>query len=135
MKKLIRNLEKNNAYDSDEERNPYASSVCNEVLLCKLSTISIFRRKRKKRRSLQSLLSLLSSSNLSNLSLYHVLGLIPRPSLLHLVLAPLVLVPEGPHRLLVLQSLGVTLLSPSAPPAPRFRRPKVPTTRAVELVP
>jgi transcription initiation factor TFIIF subunit alpha len=26
MKKLIRNLEKNNAYDSDEERNPYASS-------------------------------------------------------------------------------------------------------------
>jgi transcription initiation factor TFIIF subunit alpha len=27
MKKLIRNLEKNTAYDSDEERNPYASSV------------------------------------------------------------------------------------------------------------
>jgi transcription initiation factor TFIIF subunit alpha len=27
MKKLIRNLEKNNAYDSDEEKNPYASSV------------------------------------------------------------------------------------------------------------
>ncbi|KII95213.1 hypothetical protein PLICRDRAFT_97799 [Plicaturopsis crispa FD-325 SS-3] len=26
MKKLIRNLEKNNAYDSDEEKNPYASS-------------------------------------------------------------------------------------------------------------
>jgi transcription initiation factor TFIIF subunit alpha len=30
MKKLIRNLEKNNAYDSDEERNPYASSVSNK---------------------------------------------------------------------------------------------------------
>jgi transcription initiation factor TFIIF subunit alpha len=27
MKKLIRNLEKNNAYESDEEQNPYASSV------------------------------------------------------------------------------------------------------------
>lgn len=27
MKKLIRNLEKNTAYDSDDERNPYASSV------------------------------------------------------------------------------------------------------------
>jgi transcription initiation factor TFIIF subunit alpha len=27
IKKLIRNLEKNTAYDSDEEKNPYASSV------------------------------------------------------------------------------------------------------------
>jgi hypothetical protein len=27
MKKLIRNLEKNTAYDSDDEKNPYASSV------------------------------------------------------------------------------------------------------------
>lgn len=28
MQKLIRNREGNNAYDSDEEKNPYASSVC-----------------------------------------------------------------------------------------------------------
>ena len=27
MKKLVRNLEKNNAYDSDDDENPYASSV------------------------------------------------------------------------------------------------------------
>jgi transcription initiation factor TFIIF subunit alpha len=27
MRKLIRTLEKNAAYESDEERNPYASSV------------------------------------------------------------------------------------------------------------
>lgn len=31
MKKLIRNLEKNTAYDSDDERNPYASSVSSIV--------------------------------------------------------------------------------------------------------
>jgi transcription initiation factor TFIIF subunit alpha len=33
MKKLIRNLESNTAYDSDDERNPYASSVSFSVLI------------------------------------------------------------------------------------------------------
>lgn len=28
MKKLVRKIEKNGAYDSDEDENPYASSVC-----------------------------------------------------------------------------------------------------------
>ena len=32
IKKLIRNLEKNNAYDSDEEKNPYASSVSDSCI-------------------------------------------------------------------------------------------------------
>ena len=27
MKKLVRNLDKNNAYDSDEDKNPYLTSV------------------------------------------------------------------------------------------------------------
>lgn len=27
MRKLVRNLEKNNVYDSDEDHDPYASSV------------------------------------------------------------------------------------------------------------
>jgi transcription initiation factor TFIIF subunit alpha len=31
MKKLIRNLEKNTAYDSDDEKNPYASSVGGDI--------------------------------------------------------------------------------------------------------
>jgi transcription initiation factor TFIIF subunit alpha len=33
MKKLIRNLEQNTAYDSDDERNPYASSVSCHVVV------------------------------------------------------------------------------------------------------
>ena len=40
MKKLIRNVEKNNVYDSDEEENPYASSVC---LLIDVGDVSNFR--------------------------------------------------------------------------------------------
>lgn len=35
MKKLIRKMEKNTAYDSDDERNPYASSVS----MCKMRLI------------------------------------------------------------------------------------------------
>jgi transcription initiation factor TFIIF subunit alpha len=34
LKKLMRKLEKNAAYDSDEERNPYASSVCHFPHFC-----------------------------------------------------------------------------------------------------
>lgn len=34
LKKLMRKLEKNAAYDSDEERNPYASSVCRFPHFC-----------------------------------------------------------------------------------------------------
>ena len=36
MKKLIRNLEKNTAYDSDDERNPYASSVSSIIPICNM---------------------------------------------------------------------------------------------------
>ena len=39
MKKLIRNLEKNAAYDSDDERNPYASSVSFVVLIYILTVL------------------------------------------------------------------------------------------------
>jgi hypothetical protein len=50
MKKLIRNLEKNNAYDSDEERNPYASSVSLLIVIYRRSPHIFGRRKRRRRR-------------------------------------------------------------------------------------
>ena len=52
MKKLIRNLEKNNAYESEDEKNPYASSVT--IFFTTLSSRSCSddrsRRERKKKR-------------------------------------------------------------------------------------
>ena len=33
MKKLVKKIEKNTAYDSDEEKNPYASSVSHPILI------------------------------------------------------------------------------------------------------
>lgn len=41
MKKLIRNLEKNAAYDSDDEKNPYASSVRFDLLLIFCGLIAV----------------------------------------------------------------------------------------------
>lgn len=56
MQRLIRNREGNEAYDSDEEKNPYVSSVSGNSLT--FFTCSVLtrgrRRKRRKRRLLQS---------------------------------------------------------------------------------
>jgi len=67
MQKLIRNREGNDAYESDEEENPYASSVSND--LWKSSPFPDRfpdrLRKRRRKRVRQSLASLRSNSNLS----------------------------------------------------------------------
>lgn len=52
MKKLIRNLEKNTAYESDEDSNPYASSVSVHVYISPRARIFMYFRTRRKRRNL-----------------------------------------------------------------------------------
>jgi hypothetical protein len=52
MKKLIRNLEKNAAYDSDDEKNPYASSagyLAHEAVLVLMAIIRKLKRRRKRK--------------------------------------------------------------------------------------
>ena len=52
MKKLVRNLDKNNAYDSEEEENPYLSEVRDITRLpagAKLTCSSLMKRRMRKR--------------------------------------------------------------------------------------
>jgi hypothetical protein len=49
MRKLIRNLERNDVYDSDDEKNPYASSV-RDTRSSNFSILLIIVNRRKKRK-------------------------------------------------------------------------------------
>lgn len=107
MKKLIRNLEKNNAYDSDEERNPYASSVS----LDRSSNLfyphnHIYRMtKRMRKKSSRSFLPNQQSNNNLNKSLLGLARKRPSPAPLDLRMAPRHLVLRHPFLRLVLEAI------------------------------
>ena len=63
MQKLIRNREGNDAYDSEDEENPYLSEVRIVLTLGANVPSSILRRKRKKRKRRSSPRQHLQSSN------------------------------------------------------------------------
>lgn len=52
MKKMILKREGNDAYDSDEEKNPYATSVWLKLLLCLSKRLTPLRRRMKKTKKL-----------------------------------------------------------------------------------
>ena len=93
MKKLIRNREGNDVYDSDDEKNPYASSASIRYFhSLSLSYFLVFRRRKRKRKNpLQLPLDLLSNNSLNKLILdpvprhqnqpLLVLKMVPRPAL------------------------------------------------------
>ena len=62
IKKLMSKHEKNEAYDSDEESNPYASSVVRRYLFVRVRS-NLFHRRKRKRRNPWLLMGQPSSNN------------------------------------------------------------------------
>lgn len=65
LKKLMRKLEKNAVYESDEDQNPYASSVSTLLSISFSYLIRESRAKRKRKTRNQCPTSLLSNNNLN----------------------------------------------------------------------
>lgn len=123
LKKLMRKLEKNVAYDSDEERNPYASSVSRAVLVI-WPNLTVYRTRTRKRKSPRPhRMNLPYSNNLNRANPARPLSS-QLPSLPLQMLPLLALGQLRPHLYPAWEDIP---LSPSALRAPKAPRPNRPT--------